>query len=1253
MKILEKSTGATQKSNFFTLFMVRCFCSISLIMLAIVVVPLMVYKAPKPADISFQEMRQSEDSRSDIAPALSPPMTPRFIDDTLNLGIFHEHRQAAAKVSDIIDVLGGGVCIGDVDGDYIDDLIFTTGSGSTRNYGKPSWWQRHDSITLYLNKIDHFLERTTTFGLDLTEATMGCLLADFDNDGFNDLLITSVNGSRLYRNRHGARFTPVDSFAEHSRRWNTCSTVTDINDDGLADIYLCHYLRYKKNQRTLEVASGFDTGRDSRFDPRLYDGIANQLLINQGELVFKDMTGEYFAGNNQDRTLSSLWGDFNGDQHTDLLVLNDTGSPSRLYLGNHRGRLVETDNLSLPFRLLAAHFAVRTPDDSLIITRPMGLGISYLPTLTSTIAGRQLDSSWNSGINHRQTLHLGYWGANAADFNLDGDYDLFLATGLRRPDSYSPTQTLGQANQLLVKDRDLFHRLTTDNRNRWLSSRSSGVTDLNIDGKPDIIVANNNGAPQILLNQTATQSHWLALKSQSPLPVTLRLRQGGWQRTLTLGNRPLFLGSEQGFHTVAVPLEQPIEVDLGNRHNNFNDDQTKTLSPNSHYVIDNGDFLMVSRNSATLATIAATDIAATDAADAHDKDLFDAKASIHSAPLFVKRAWLQQHLTRRQRLTPGTVAYIKRLTDNSNDRERDVYRQLIVQLPTRMELLPLYLSWARAADSTTITDTIAKAALEHIRRLESDLATTELLTLLYTADDARFCQITDVFSTWYEQEEAVTRTKYLAVPVLIKRLASANPRQVICAANALAHSEHLTATTALIDSYPQLKNADSRYAVIHALGMIRQRQADGLLQDIMHDYRRRRHSTDADSQQAKIPVAAAIARNRLAAGQGGRQLIELLSDQLLAPESKAAIIAELLWPQHRIHFTDATLATVRGILQDLSQSDYSPRHAFKHPLKLTPIHQLLLSVWQPELATTAAVIAGIGSTRAHLRQRATALLPELLTELLTERLASGLSPDHAKLPATILGLPQWPQLTTSAKKQVLQAISVDWLTNLTVKPTALEPIWGNAIMSIGLMPTPLAKIVMQWLAGHADIAADMSSRYCATPYPDLYWHHYKSTRQQTAVTLSELSLSGIAAALYTPIATAKHTTAELTAWLNRQIQSSAKFLPCLSRLQMTSAQAEKISLGILALADNLETAKQRWLLSTQVVNRFVYNGINSRLRRGDIAFTHRYLEHIKIDQITEKQLELLTQYPRHSHVHLFATLVQLSRRNSTEQISLP
>lgn len=194
----------------------------------------------------------------------------------------------------------------------------------------------------------HFTDIASEVGIIDDEFERGMAWSDFDNDGFVDLYLSSVNGTNyLYRSIEGANFEDI---AEEAGVLNNDDTEGvawgDYDNDGLQDLYITS--KYNANTLYHNMGGGLfedvtdEAGcrgwgvaygvawadYDNDLDLDLYvttKGTRNFLFMNNGDGTFTDVT--YEAGVEQSNQATGIaWGDYDNDGFIDLYVLGDPGS---------------------------------------------------------------------------------------------------------------------------------------------------------------------------------------------------------------------------------------------------------------------------------------------------------------------------------------------------------------------------------------------------------------------------------------------------------------------------------------------------------------------------------------------------------------------------------------------------------------------------------------------------------------------------------------------------------------------------------------------------------------------------------------------------------------------------------------------------------------------------------------------------------------------------------------------------------------
>ena len=237
---------------------------------------------------------------------------PQFADVSRASGIDFENRTYPAFLEQplrfgMIRYGPGGIAAADYDNDGFYDLFIPDGVSSRllRNRGDGTF----EDVT----------ERAGLGGLDGVSAAV---FADYDNDGWKDLFVSrTFRPNQLFHNNGDGTFTDVT--ARSGLGEDCCTTVAswgDYDNDGWLDLYVGRYLDPRERIPTTFYAR---------------NGEPNRLYHNNGDGTFTDVTEQAGVGDTG-LCLGSAWGDYDGDGHPDLFVVNDFGR-STLYHNNGDG----------------------------------------------------------------------------------------------------------------------------------------------------------------------------------------------------------------------------------------------------------------------------------------------------------------------------------------------------------------------------------------------------------------------------------------------------------------------------------------------------------------------------------------------------------------------------------------------------------------------------------------------------------------------------------------------------------------------------------------------------------------------------------------------------------------------------------------------------------------------------------------------------------------------------------------------------
>jgi hypothetical protein len=330
------------------------------------------------------------------------------------------------------DIVGAhGLAVGDVNGDGLEDL-FVCETGGLPN-------------RLFVQQADGTsVDQSGPAGVDYIEPTHSALLIDLDNDGDQDLVMSSGRFALLLENDGKGRFE--QRYIHQTNSVARSMAAADYDLDGNLDIYVCGYFSRETG------ADQVGLGRPLPYHDA-NNGARNYLLKNEGEWRFSDVTDAVGLDENNRRfSYAAAWSDYDNDGDADLYVANDFGR----------------NNL---YRNEAGHFT---------------------------------DVAAEAGVEDISAGMSACWG----DYNRDGRMDVYIGNmfssagnriAYQRKFNSAADETARQQFQRHARGNSLFENagdgtfrdvtMTAGvNMGRW--AWSSNFADINNDGWEDIIIAN-------------------------------------------------------------------------------------------------------------------------------------------------------------------------------------------------------------------------------------------------------------------------------------------------------------------------------------------------------------------------------------------------------------------------------------------------------------------------------------------------------------------------------------------------------------------------------------------------------------------------------------------------------------------------------------------------------------------------------------------------------------------------------------------
>src|SRR5208283_913658 len=330
------------------------------------------------------------------------------------------------------ETMAGGVAIFDYNNDGLLDLYFTNGAHlPDLDKSDPKFYNR-----LYRNNGDGtFTDVTLKAGVQGSFYSIGVAVADYDNDGFEDLFVVGANGYQLFHNNGDGTFTDVTEKAglrkthpELAKGFAAAAGWFDYDNDGYLDLLVINYLKWSPETDVTCRVKNIRT----YCAPDSYAGLPNLLFHNNGDGTFTDVSESSGFLAHVGKGMCVAFADYDGDGFVDVFVSNDTFR-NFLFHNNGNGTFSEVGVLSgVAYNQNGKSFA--------------GMGADFrdidndgLPDIFQTaMFGDTFPLYHNLGhgmfedvnvASHLKTLtsRLTAWGTGIFDFDNDGWKDLFTS----------------------------------------------------------------------------------------------------------------------------------------------------------------------------------------------------------------------------------------------------------------------------------------------------------------------------------------------------------------------------------------------------------------------------------------------------------------------------------------------------------------------------------------------------------------------------------------------------------------------------------------------------------------------------------------------------------------------------------------------------------------------------------------------------------------------------------------------------------
>ncbi len=411
----------------------------------------------------------------------------KFTDITNNSGLFTIYRNIGFND---LDMICAGVAAGDINGDDFIDLFVVSGDLEInrlfQNLGNGS-----------------FNDITSEYGLDL-KPFKGCgpHFADYDGDGFLDLFIGGIDGAKslLLKNSSDESFEDVTDLVIPDLNKNTVSaTFGDYDLDGDMDLFLTHWLE--------DIIPGQSTMNLWEYNEGKFSDVSESTNIS-----------EFISSGQSDFTFAAHFSDINNDTHPDLLITSDFGT-SKVFLNNGDKTFSNITNE--------------------VITDENGMGSAVgdfdndmdLDWFVSSISGSEIleDKTGNrlyrnkgDGTFEDATDFAGVregfwgWGSCMADFNNDGNLDIFHVNGWwRSPFTNDPSRLFISNGDGTFDEKSIEYNLIDES-----SGRGVVCFDFDRDGDIDLFISPYNSNVKLFRNDGGNKNNFINIKLKGVTPNT-------------------------------------------------------------------------------------------------------------------------------------------------------------------------------------------------------------------------------------------------------------------------------------------------------------------------------------------------------------------------------------------------------------------------------------------------------------------------------------------------------------------------------------------------------------------------------------------------------------------------------------------------------------------------------------------------------------------------------------------------------------